>query len=183
MTYTVSSGTLNSTIPYHTYEQIRRLAKTRTENIPDVQKIYSENQIKQDTRLLPITSPNVDRLSKFFHHARTQQYLQRGDDWRSRHTSNAVTGMLGLQGWRRSRDETRPPAKAFISRVSTRKHTERDIAIALLAVDWIMLVSCRNCCKYHRRRRRHLFVHKNVTHRLAQWTVSEPDMQGSVRAL
>ena len=29
--------------------------------------IYTVSQKKQDTKLLPITSPNVNRFSKFFH--------------------------------------------------------------------------------------------------------------------
>jgi len=32
-----------------------------------VQKLPTVSQKKQDTKLLPITSPNVNRFSKFFH--------------------------------------------------------------------------------------------------------------------
>jgi len=31
------------------------------------QLFYTVSQKKQDTKLLPITSPNVNRFSKFFH--------------------------------------------------------------------------------------------------------------------
>ena len=33
----------------------------------DIRLIYTVSQKKQDTKLLPITSPNVNRFSKFFH--------------------------------------------------------------------------------------------------------------------
>jgi len=32
-----------------------------------LQRIYTVSQKKQDTKLLPITSANVNRFSKFFH--------------------------------------------------------------------------------------------------------------------
>ena len=36
-----------------------------------VKRVYTVSQKKQDTKLLPITSPNINRFSKYFH-CRTQ---------------------------------------------------------------------------------------------------------------
>jgi len=40
------------------------VAELTNEYFPDK---YTVSQKKQDTKLLPITSPNINRFSKFFH--------------------------------------------------------------------------------------------------------------------
>jgi len=70
---TESSHTEISLICSAVFTELRLVTDTETGRQTDIHAqgralaIYTVSQKKQDTKLLPITSPNVNRFSKFFH--------------------------------------------------------------------------------------------------------------------
>jgi len=53
-------------LAYNVYKWCEQVKQAHNKQV-GVLYIYTVSQKKQDTKLLPITSPNVNRFSKFFH--------------------------------------------------------------------------------------------------------------------